>query len=260
MRANAMAFSFFIALFPAMLFLFTLMPYLPLEQYTTYITAAIMEIMPTDSGTYLTGIVEQWTQNPNGELLSLGFLLTLFFASNGILTMLRGFDKSYEISFKRRNFLQRRGVAIYLTLIMALLLIASMTIVVLGGVILRNLPEWMDAENLDFSLLRVLRWFAILFLFYTGISTIYKFGPALKKKMKFMSPGATLATTLSILSSLVFSWYVNNFGMYNKIYGSIGALIAMMLWLQINSIIILIGYELNASIAVNRDLRGQSKR
>jgi membrane protein len=97
----------------------------------------------------------------------------------------------------------------------------------------------------------------IIVLFYSGISLLYRYGPALKHRMRFFTPGATLATILSLATSLAFSYYVNQFGTYNRFYGSLGAIIVLMLWLQINAMIILIGYELNASIIVNRALRDQ---
>ncbi len=105
-----------------------------------------------------------------------------------------------------------------------------------------------------YNAILLVRWVAILVLFYAGISATYRFGPAMKERIKFFSPGATLATGLSIVSSILFSYYVSTFGRFNELYGSLGAIIVLMLWMQINSLVILIGYELNASIKINKDL------
>jgi membrane protein len=103
--------------------------------------------------------------------------------------------------------------------------------------------------------INIFRWLVIVALFYFGIAFIYRYGVALKRKLPWLTPGATLATILSIISSLLFSFYVNAFNTYNQIYGSIGTIIVLMLWIQINCMVLMVGFELNASIAVNRDLK-----
>ena len=106
-----------------------------------------------------------------------------------------------------------------------------------------------------YNAILLVRWVAIIVLFYAGISATYRFGPSMKnQKIKFFSPGATLATSLSLISSIIFSYYVGTFGRFNDLYGSLGAIIVLMLWMQINSLVILIGYELNASIKINKDM------
>jgi len=157
--------------------------------------------MPKNAYQYLLGIIEGIVGIKREGLLSLGFFLAIFFASSGMLTLMYGFDKSYEESFKTRGYFKKRLVAVSLTLLLSILFI-----------------------------------------------------PSLRKRIPFINPGSILATILSILTSYAFSYFINNFGRYNELYGSIGALIVIMLWLQFNAFVILIGYELMASIAVNRDL------
>jgi membrane protein len=260
LRANAMAYSFFMALFPAIIVLFTLLAYMPIEGLMQALKNALLQVMPVESATYLTGVIEELASIPRSGLLSVGLLLTLFFTSNGMMSMLRGFEKRHEISYKARTGLKRRLVALQLTVIMGLLLIASLIAIVLGRALTNALLTWTEVDYDAFVLLQYVRWVAIIILFYSGISLLYRYGPALKQRMRFFTPGATLATILSISSSLAFSYYVNQFETYNQFYGSLGALIVLMLWLQINSFIILTGYELNASIIVNRAMRDLDDR
>jgi len=255
LRANAMAYSFFMALFPAIIVLFTLLPYLPVKGLMQALKNSLMQMMPVEAAIYLTSIIEELTAIPRGGLLSVGLLLTLFFTSNGMMSMLRGFEKRYEISYKARTGIRRRLVALQLTVILGLLLIVSLVAIVLGRSLASALLAWTQVDYDGYVVLLYVRWVAIIVLFYAGISLLYRYGPALKQRMRFFTPGATLATILSISSSVGFSYYVNQFETYNQFYGSLGALIVLMLWLQINAIIILIGYELNASIIVNRAMR-----
>ena len=255
LRSNAMAFSFFMALFPSIIVLFTLIAYLPIEGLFQTLQNTLLEVMPSDSARYLMNVIEELIAIPRGGLLSLGLLLTIFFASNGMISMLRGFEKRYEISYRARTGIRRRLVALKLTLILGILLLSSLVAIVLGHSIMSAFFGPFAEDHNIYLLVLVLRWLAILIVFYSGISVIYRYGPALKERMHFITPGATLATMLSLVSSLGFSYYVNNFGTYNQFYGSLGAIIVLMLWLQINSMIILIGYELNASIVVTRAMR-----
>lgn len=253
-RSNAMAFSFFLALFPSIIVMITLLPYLPIDNFVETLKESILQILPQQAALYIVEVIDSLTQISNTSLLSFGLFLTLFFASNGMLSMLRGFEKSYEITYRSRSALRRRLVAIQLTFVVGGIFLASIAIIVLGRVFMDTLLNWAQMDYGRYQLVLMLRWVAIIALFYTGISATYRFGPSFKRKIRFLSPGATLATILSILSSIVFSYYVNRFGQYNELYGSLGALIILMLWMQINSFIILIGYELNASIRINKDM------
>lgn len=255
-RANSMAFSFFLALFPTLIFLFTCLPLMPFSaNYLAIFEESITGVLPINAENYLLNMMRDIMSIQRGGLLSIGFVLAMIFASNGMNALLRGFNKSYEISYFSRNFYKNRLVALKLTFILIILFISSIILIVGSKQLFNYLFEFINAGNYGKLGLKLLRWMIVLFLFYASISVIYRYGPALKRKFKFITPGATMATLFSIMSSLGFAAFVNNFGTYNKIYGSIGALIVIMLWLQINCFILLAGYELNASIAVNRDLK-----
>lgn len=265
LRANAIAYSFFIALFPSLISLFTTLPYLrryllqhlPEEggDFEEILQREIQQIVPGDVGLQISGFIEDLTTNPRVGLLSFGFILALFFASNGMLALMQGFEKSYEKTFIKRNALYKRGVASLLTVVLAFLLFASVLLIIVGNLLLQTTGELTGWTKMTEWSVSFLRWLTIIAVFYFGISIIYRYGVAVRRKFKIFSPGATLATILCLLTSLGFSFYVDNFGNYNKLYGSFGTIIVTMLWLQLNALGLLIGFELNAAIAINRDIK-----
>lgn len=255
-RANSIAFSFMLSLFPATIVLLTLLPYLPLDNFIETLETNMDEFLPKSVTEEIMNFINDITKTTRGGLLSLGFILALFFSSNGIMALLQGFDKKYEkTTFLSRNFYMQRLVSIQLVLLLGTTLVASVALIIGGNYLIEYISQHYDARWFTRMSFLLVRWLAVLFLYYVSISIIYRYGPALKRKFDFLSPGATLATVLCIFSSWIFSLYVNEFGSYNKLYGSLGVLIAFMLWLKINAFIILAGFELNAAIAVKRDLK-----
>ncbi len=255
-RANSIAFSFFLSLFPFIIVLFTLIAYFPLfDNFKDILEAEINEIMPGNAGRMVFNAIQDITTIPRKGLMSLSFFLAMFFSSNGMIAMMHGFEKSYETTYRKRKAWHKRLIAIGLTVLLGILLVSSVVFIILGNVLLNWLSAYVDLSGWTEDIIRVLRWVGLVLLFYFGISMIYRYGPATRKRFSFFTPGATLATILSILSSVIFSFYVESFGTYNKLYGSIGTIIVVMLWIQINAFVLLVGYELNASIAVNRDLK-----
>lgn len=253
-RANSMAFSFFIAIFPGLLVFLALLPYLKIEKMVTAFRRGYVGILPKEMADYIDAIIIEMTQTSREGLLSISILLALLFASNGVLSMLRGFHKSYEMTYKKQNTFQQRWRALKLTVILGVLFIGSLATIILGKPALEKAVDFLGVGEDNYRFFNFFRWFIVFVFYYICIAIIYNIGPAYKNKEKFFSPGAMLSTLLSGISTFGFAVYVENFSNYNEIYGSIGALILIMLWLQINSFIILLGYELNASIAINRDL------
>ena len=253
-RANSMAFSFFISIFPGLLVFLALLPYLKIERMVTALRRGYVGILPKQMADYIDAIIIEMTQTNREGLLSISILLALLFASNGVLSMIRGFHKSYEMTYKKQNTFQQRWRALKLTVILGILFLVSLATVILGKPALERAVDFMGVSPDNYRFFNFLRWISVFVFYYICIAIIYNIGPAYKNKEKLFSPGAMLSTILSVISTFGFAVYVENFSNYNEIYGSIGALILIMLWLQINSFIILLGYELNASIAINRDL------
>ncbi|NRB62718.1 MAG: YihY/virulence factor BrkB family protein [Saprospiraceae bacterium] len=265
-RANSVAFSFFLSLFPSIMVLFTLLPYLKnyvltyLPQghnFDAYLQKEIGQIMPGVAGDRLFNFIDDITNNPRVGLLSFGFFMAIFFSSNGMIMLMRGFSKGYSTTFKNRNPVRKRLIAISLTFVIGSLLVAAVVLMIVGDLGIRKLDELARIDWLTQFLLNLLRWLVIIGLYYFAIAIIHRFGASTRRKFKMLTPGAALATMLCLAASLIFSYYVNHFNTYNELYGSIGTIIVIMLWMQMNSLSILVGYELNASIAVNRDMREQ---
>jgi membrane protein len=192
-----------------------------------------------------------------GDLLSIGFILTMYFASNGLEAMMRGFDKSYQLTFIKRNWLQRRLGALKMTFIIGVVCILSAIILLLSSIGISWLQNNTVMGGFEFFSFQLIRWIIILIIYFGAFSLIYHYAPSVNKKFAFFSPGTNVATLLSLFSSIAFTYFVNHFGNYNKFYGSLGTMVMIMLWLEINCFILLAGFELNASIAVNRDLKAR---
>jgi len=257
MRANSIAFSIFLSLFPTLIFFFTIVP---LVYSTTnlieVIDSSLISFMPIDAHTYLMQIIKHILSIKREGLLSFGFILALFFASSGVKTLMMGFDKSYNYrrTFKRRSFLKYQITSVALTLVLAAMLLVAVVLIVLGKQVLSSTFDYFTLGEFTSQIFRILRWIVVAVFFYFTITIIYRYGPSMYKRTKVFNIGAYLATLLIIVISLLFSYFVNRFGQYNELYGSIGALIVVMLWLQFNAVILLIGFELNTSIAVNKNL------
>ena len=251
-RANSVSFSLFLSIFPAIIFIFTLLPLFTIVQdYTTMLSDQLRGVIPKNAHEYIFSIINDITSIKRDSLLSFGALLALFFSSNGMLTLMSGFDKAHHETFKPRKWYISRLIAIGLTVVLTLLLIVSLIMLVLEGHVITYLRDVIRFSEVLIFLFSVFNWFFAIFLVYTGISLIYTLGPSMHRRIPFINVGALIATILSLITSLGFSYFINNFGRYNEIYGSIGALIVIMVWIQFNSFILLVGFELNASISVH---------
>lgn len=253
-KSKAIAFSFFLALFPALIFLLTLIPYIPIDGLQENMILLLRDILPSNAYELLDQTLTDTIQRPRGGLLSIGFLSALYIASNGMIGVMESFDKSIE-TFHKRNALQMRWVAFKLTFVIFFLTMTSVTLIIEGNRLLEILAhDYLHLGDWSVTLLSAFKWIIILFLIFNSYSFIYYYAPATKKKWNFMSTGSTVATVLTILFSIGFSYFVNNFGQYNKLYGSIGTIIALQFWIYLNSFALLIGFELNASITYNKHL------
>ncbi len=264
MRANAIAFSFFMSLFPAFLVLFSLIPFtitiLPIKQsdILKQIRDTIINVMPNETGDSFYKLISSFLKNKRTDYFSIGFVLSIYFASNGLMALMRSFERDHVI-FQRIPPLQKRIRAIGMTFMLGGLLVVSTLLVILGNQIFSWIFKFLKINKSGVLFFILLKWLAVIAAIYIGIAVIYRFGITLKKRLNFFSPGALTATFLSLLSSILFSFYVDNFGQYDKVYGSFVAGIILLLWLQLNAVILIVGFELNAAIAVNHDLMSQIK-
>jgi membrane protein len=247
-RASAIAYNFIMAIPPSFLFLFTLIPHMPFIKKVTLkkeLHALITDIIPAKVyNANLIKFVDSFIDESKIGLLSFGLLTALFFASNAMMGLMRSFNKNY-IGFAKRKDLHTRWMAIKLTALLFLLLLGFLILIITQGAVLK----WIGINNSTLrDIIYYVRWIFVVALIYYSIAFIYKYAPAVEKKWKLISPGTILSTFLSILATLGFSYFVNNFGKYNALYGSIGTIIVLMAVIYINSLVLIIGFELNVSI------------
>ena len=250
---------------PSFLFLFTLVPHLPFiskKSIKKELHSLILDIIPAKvHNQYLIKFVDSFLDDAKIGLLSFGFILALFFASNAMMGLMRSFNKNY-IGFEKRRDIHNRWMAIKLTSLIFLLVLGCLILLITQGAVLKLL----GIQSADLrEIIYYARWIFIVTLVYYSIAFIYKFAPAVEKRWKLISPGTILGTFLSILSTLGFSYFVDTFGKYNALYGSIGTIIVFMALIYINSLVLLIGFELNVSIkslksmAINSELEEKKK-
>ncbi len=247
-RAQALAFSFFLAIFPATIFLFSLIPYIPIHNFQEQLLDFIQGILPTNEFRGARNTIDDIIKIPRGGLLSIGFIAALYFTTNAFMTMMRGFNSSYHV-IETRSPWKQRMVAVILTFILSTLVLISTLLIIFSEFATKYLVTHSILKTkTQITLLLIGKWSVVLALFFIGISFLYYYAPSQKKRWKFISAGSTLATLFTVIMSVGFAYFVNHFGNYNKIYGSIGTLIVIMLWIYFNSLILILGFELNASI------------
>ncbi len=255
-RANGVAFNFILAIFPAIIFLFTLIPYVTVffpEINTESIMQLLGDQIPASMYEVMSSTLTDIISIQRGGLLSFGFIFSLYLSTNGMMALMRAFNACYRTT-ENRGAIKTRLIATGLTINMAIALFLAVILLVVGQLaleyVLNNLPEfdWLDMSSFNVFLLFVLRFLALFIAFFLAISFVYYFGPAIHYNWRFFSVGSVLATLFSLAVSYGFSFYITNFGTYNKVYGSIGALIALMVLIQLITIVLLVGYEVNTSI------------
>ena len=277
-RAAGVAFNFFVALFPLILFFFTMIPYIPIPHLHERLMLVLRDFIPTGTFDYVTGVIDGIMNQPHEGLLSISIILCLVFGSSGIVAFFNGFRNVYAdyISDKDiglKGWLIQRVFAILMLLIIGALLLLSIVLISMGGTFLKYLAEneVVAAGKFVFFLFNLLRWVIAVFALCFGIAILYYFGNVrynehYRKELKhpdrngkkyrefvIFSPGAILATALFVLGTIGFNIYISNFSRYNVLYGSIGTLIILMLWIWIVSILILAGNDLNSGIRRNAD-------
>lgn len=261
-RSNGVAYNFILATFPAVIFLFTLIPYINIL-YPAVTSETIIQFLgdylPASMYEVISSTVLDIVNNQRGGLLTLGFFFALYLATNGMMALMRAFNACYR-TVERRNPFKMRLTATGLTFMLAAVLLLAVVLLIVGQFVLEymleNISQFsslnLDAYTIQFIFL--LRFIVIFIVFFIAISFIYYFGPAVHYNWSFFSIGSVLATLATLAISYGFSFYITNFGSYNKVYGSIGALIALMIWIQLVTIVLMFGYEVNASLHYGQKL------
>lgn len=257
-RASSIAFNLLMALLPATIFLFTLIPFIPIPNFQLELIKLFESIFPANAYHLMENTVIDIVTNKSGGLLLVMFFATIIFSTNGIHAVLHAFVVTSH-SFKPRSWVNQRKVSVMLLLIGILMIAAAGMLIIFGKSSVNRLVELEILEkSLVISILVFLKWIVVILLLFVAISFLYYLAPAKRHDFRFITPGSTLATILFIITSLGFSAYVNSFGQYNKLYGWIGTLMVILVWLYLNSIALLIGFELNLSIKEARIKESES--
>lgn len=243
---SAVTYNFVMAMPPTLLVLFSLVPYLPLQGVQDTILNTLRLVAHTPS-LYegISTVVVDFMNNERAEVLSSGIFLTLFFASNGMMGLINSFEREHLSVYVKTSNLKQRWMAIKLTVLLLLVAILSIVVLIIQSAALNELILQVFDNTWVVRLVSVL---VVVAIIYTAISVIYIYGPTLQSRVKFISPGAIVATILCVVVSIVFFFLVDNIINYNKIYGSIGTLMAFMIWIYLNVLVILLGYDLNVSV------------
>jgi membrane protein len=255
-RSNGVAYNFIVAIFPTIIFLFTLIPYVTVyfpEVTNESIIAFIDDLAPQNMADAIKSTVLDIVNNQRGGLLTFGFILALYLATNGMVALMRAFNACYR-TIDRRNYFTTRLTALGLTLMLSIVLCLAIILMVVGQVVINYFTTHvhdlakLNLDDLSIYFILILRFLVVFIVFFITISCIYYFGPAVHYKWNFFSIGSLLATVACLLITYGFSFYVANFSSYNKVYGSIGTLLALMVWIQLMTMVLLFGYEINATL------------
>uniref|UniRef100_UPI0040479A35 YihY/virulence factor BrkB family protein n=1 Tax=Flavobacterium sp. TaxID=239 RepID=UPI0040479A35 len=245
-RASAIAFSFFMALFPFALFILNLIPFIPLENFQADFLKFVENGVPPNTYEAIEMILKDIMGTSHQGLLSSGFILSILLMTNGINAILGGFEMSAHITITR-GFFKQYFISLAISLVLSFILIITVAAIVITEVMIQKIN--VHGYVADVSVIEWSRYGFIILMILITTSILYKFGAKETSKISFISYGAVLTTILIILSSYIFGVYVEKFARYNELYGSIGTLLVLMFYIWINCMVLLLGFELNATIS-----------
>jgi membrane protein len=261
-RAAAISFNFIMTIPAALIFILTIIPYLPISgQLTRELFNVAKDITPSSNTyTWVHNLITDFQDKTHGGLLSLVFLVVVYYSSNATRGIMRTFDRSFK-EVSNRNFFRNRWSAIRLTTILVLLVLGFILLLAtqknLLSMILHN--QGIKRAGIRYTI-QILRWVVIVLLFFFSVAFIYKYAPASRRKWKLLSPGSVLATALIATVTGFFSFWVNHFNNFSRLYGSIGTVMVLMLLIYLNSLFLLIGFELNVAIKAVKAARERARR
>lgn len=245
-KSAAISFRLFIALFPALILLVSLIPYIPIEDFQNTLLSSIYKILPNSAESFLSSTIEDLVTKKHTAFLSIGFVLTIYYASNIINSILSTFSSSYQIQAKR-NMLKQRVISFGLMILITIMMLLGFALILFSESYLTYVTkDFLYISKAMYFLIQLIKWISVVLLFTVSISTLYNVAFIERKKWKIVSSGASVATIGIILASLGFSYFIDNFSSFNKLYGSIGSLIVFLLWINVSSTILIIGFELYA--------------
>lgn len=249
-RAAAISFRLFLAFFPAIILLLSLIPYVPIPHFQKELMDSIHTFFPGDTFSLVEDTLNDLINKKYNTLISIGFILVIYYASNSINAIFVGFNESYHFEDHTHPIL-RRALSILLIFVLGIILAGAITLIIFSETLIAFVgdKDWL-ADKALVLMLDIARWGITVTLIYVVITTLYNVGMGVRRRRnwKFWNVGAVLATFLFVVTSLGFAYFVNNFAQFNKLYGSLGTLMVLLIWMNLNCVILLAGFDLNASI------------
>jgi len=251
-RASSIAYSFFIAIFPFLLFILNLIPYLDfIDGFLTQFLIFIQGLLPAQTADLFYPVIADIAVNPRGGLLSFSIILAMFLSANGVNAIFSAFEYSVHVTINR-TFFRQYAVAFGVAILLALLLLTTVGVILYGEFLINELVGKVYVEN-HVYLISIMQLVVFIIMIYTIISILYYFGTKQGRESHFFSFGALMTTILFLLTTYLFGIYINNFSNYNELYGSLGALLIMLFYIWMNSNLLLLGFELNLSLQMLKD-------
>lgn len=256
-RAAAIAFQVFVAIFPVILVLLSLLPLVPVEDFQLSLFDALRDYFPGDTFALVESTVEDLlATGVHPEITSLGFLLMLFYASSSINGILSGLNEAHHLEHKG-NWLLMRAMSILLMIVFSLFLIVAVLLIMFSGTAL----DWLMGKGIvaleDIPLIQAIRWLVTLALLFTTITALYNAADFTKDRWRFVTPGAVATTFLIVVTSVAFAWFATSLSAYNRLYGSLGTLLLLLVWLNVNCFLLIVGFDLNTALNTARRRSGQ---
>lgn len=247
-RAAAVAYNFTLAVFPTIIFLFSVIPYIPVENLDLQILNLLSEVMPAGIFEEAKITIIEIVSKPRGGILSFGFIFALYASTSGMMALMRAFNMTDETT-EQRGFVKSRLIALMLNFMLTFVLMVSIIVLIVGRFAVDLLfEEGILNRDFNFYIFQLISYVVVFLVFFITVSVIYYFAPTMPKRWKFFNAGSIIASILSILITNLFSYYLSNFASYNRLYGAIGTLIALMVWFYLIALILIVGFDINASI------------
>ena len=252
-RAAAVAYNFTLAIFPTIIFLFSVIPYIPVENLDLQILNLLSEVMPAGIFEEAKLTITEIVSKPRGSILSFGFIFALYASTSGMMALMTTFNMTNHTA-EKRGFIRARLIAVMLNFMLTVVLLISIIVLIIGRFAVDFLfEEGFLNRDFNYYIFQIISYLVVFSVFFVTISVIYYIAPAIPKRWKFFNSGSITASILTIIVTNLFSYYLSNFASYNRLYGAIGTLIALMVWFYLIALILILGFDINASIEESKD-------
>ncbi len=257
-RAAAVAYNFTLAIFPTIIFLFSLIPYIPVDNLDLKILSLLSEVIPAGIFKEARLTITEIVSKPRSGILSLGFIFALYASTSGMMALMTAFNMTNQ-TVEKRGFLKARLIAVMLNFMLTFVLVIAIVVLIGGRLAIDFLfDEGLLNRDFTYYFFQFTSYFVVFFVFFVTISVIYFIAPAIPKRWKFFNAGSIIASVLTILVTNLFSYYLSNFASYNRLYGAIGTFIALMVWFYLIALILIFGFDVNASIEESKDIQNRT--